>query len=171
MQTIRKRTFQEKKKNCFNYPGASVFINDCATKKCSFVYVGYNWQWLHMDLVCKWAITSMNMPHLIISIILRSILPYSEFCYHMHEYHFTNIQQSAKTIMYFPVQQTICVIHFECLRKCFCFFFVRELLHDDVMKWRLSHSWPFVRGATGQRWIPFTKGRWCGALMSACENC
>ena len=30
----------------------------------------------------------------------------------------------------------------------------------ENIKW--SHHWLFVRGTTGDRWIPLTKGRWCG---------
>ena len=37
-------------------------------------------------------------------------------------------------------------------------------IHNDVIKWKhFSRHWPFVWGS--HRWIPRTKGQWCGALM------
>ena len=42
--------------------------------------------------------------------------------------------------------------------------------HGGISWWRhqwkhFTSYWPFVRGTTGHRWIPLTKGQWRGALM------
>ena len=40
------------------------------------------------------------------------------------------------------------------------------MIHDDVIKWKhFPRYWPFVWGIHRSRWIPRTKGQWCGDFM------
>ena len=37
---------------------------------------------------------------------------------------------------------------------------------NDVMKWKhFLYRWSFVGEYTGHRWVVFTEGQWCGALL------
>ena len=38
--------------------------------------------------------------------------------------------------------------------------------HDDILAWkRCPHNWPFMRDSIAYRWIPLTRGLYCGTLM------
>ena len=43
---------------------------------------------------------------------------------------------------------------------------LKSLKADIKENFQAPHHWPFVREYTSDRWIPFTKGQWCGKRFS-----